>query len=1537
MNRQLLPSGLERDVGVLGLEGVERPEETWPTNESAYFFLSHTGRDGVKEELALPTKYFLEQVLGVEKAFLDQQDSILGERITKAIVKPAYKCTHALVLISPRFREQKWCVRELNTFLERKRREDIEVLLVLWKVENLDGFHPDTDKLVWLRAETHCSPNFMVQFLWPELIRKMGLRKMRSAALERHLVRQIESARGHGIIPPDHETFVKNYRNRARWIATLLIGSMVAILIALVSGSCPFPIALQRNHESPADKRLRAVLHPLSMGYDNYTIETSNKNFLNGTRQWVLDYFDEWLSDNHRPRVLVLFADPGVGKTAIMSRLVQERPTVVAAYYFCQYGHSQRDGAKRMMLSLIYRLCQKFPDYKDEISDIDFANIMGPDWNIDAIFTELMLTPLTHLTEPDERYVIFIDALDELASDSSKSELVACIRKHFHGLPSWINVLVSARPEAQLRGLRKFDVLPIERGSKNNQADLRHYLLNALNIHFPNEMLSSDREAAVGKIVSKCSGLFLYAKFAAESLASVEDPLTDPMAENLPAGLGDFYETSMKRLVVNPTESLAWNVLEMVLVAREPLHVELVQDLVGCSDYERKAVLDTLSSFLPVADRKIHVYHRSFAEWLAEDGREDDLYQIRTQSSEKKIARRCIEMLGGFDLEEVLLRTKKGEDGQPDQKLNYLLKYTLQHVASSKSDELFDKARALAIDIHFILARAKVMNAMGHANDCSALNEWKPDRVVELLGRSVRLSVSIVSTDERQLPGQLIGRLLGATSSLSETSLVREEVKSLIDQWKSIDYGFKWWCPITPSWEQANDACLMRIEEYSDRVGGIVWSPDGQRIATSGYNRDGTATSGPHRDETEHSVRIWDAASGEYLTEFARPPPSKDYDTDAKVVHYGLGSGDLFDFKLWLYAVAWSPDGKRLAAGLEDGRVGIWDTGSGGCLEVLSTSEKSKLVSIVWPQGGLRILSSMKNRTTQIWDVRPDHRLEIDSRCFKPVFSPDGRWIACSIDYVVRILDTSTGEFRDIRVGNATHHFSAPPYLSFSPDGSHIATLLRRKLRVWNITTNETVQEYVRDLNTSVEAYAHTDNVIWSPDGHSIALFLNGKVRIVAAVSGECLTELSSNPCRFAWAPGGSQIATASFPKQEDLRSTSTDYYTIDIDLDDNACSKSVQIWDTSLKNYGASHALQTLFSPVWSPDGTAIATVDLSKTGGLVISVLNATTGDPVTALTTAASTRSESLSCLKWSPDGAHLATTSSAKKVQIWHFSTSTSIGLMTNRKMPSDGRNVEWSPDGRLLASFGGRQELVGIWNTTGDHWISVRGRHSIVTSVAWTPDGNRIAAGYRSILVWNVRNNKCEQTLTGDSVVYSADNDWDLFLFQNQMRPGQMMRVFDISKKECVTVLTGHSDDVLSLAWSPDGHLIASASTDGTVRIWSTSSSECVDILWGNEAFQEVAWSRDGTKVAARDQKSFVHVWDIKSGREAHAASPYSPFPPLGFDLLEGGENSETVAELHTKEQRRSGRMVFAKSPEGQISFFELMSTAENRSQRIKQT
>ncbi|MFX1410253.1 MAG: protein kinase [Promethearchaeota archaeon] len=96
-----------------------------------------------------------------------------------------------------------------------------------------------------------------------------------------------------------------------------------------------------------------------------------------------------------------------------------------------------------------------------------------------------------------------------------------------------------------------------------------------------------------------------------------------------------------------------------------------------------------------------------------------------------------------------------------------------------------------------------------------------------------------------------------------------------------------------------------------------------------------------------------------------------------------------------------------------------------------------------------------------------------------------------------------------------------------------------------------------------------------------------------------------------------------------------------------------------------------------------------------------------------------------------------------------------------------------------------------------------------------------------------------------------------------------VRIWDWLAKKEICALKGHIGDVHSVAWSPDSQRLASASKDETVKIWDWSNRKLALTLRGHEGpVHSVTWSPDGQKIASGGEDSTVRIWNANTGQES---------------------------------------------------------------------
>ncbi|KKF93548.1 Vegetative incompatibility protein HET-E-1 [Ceratocystis platani] len=285
------------------------------------------------------------------------------------------------------------------------------------------------------------------------------------------------------------------------------------------------------------------------------------------------------------------------------------------------------------------------------------------------------------------------------------------------------------------------------------------------------------------------------------------------------------------------------------------------------------------------------------------------------------------------------------------------------------------------------------------------------------------------------------------------SALVFSPTNSLIRQ--QFSQGELDWIELKPRVGENWNACLQTFEGHYDYVTSVVFSNDGQKLASGSEDKTvkiWDATSG----SDDKTIKVWDATSGTleghggyvnslvFSNDGQRLASGSD---DETIKIWDATSGTCLQTlegdTSWVRSVVFSDDGQRLASGSEDNSVKIWDTTSGACLQKLKGHD-------YW-----RLASGSEDKMIKIWDATSGMYLKTleghEDQVISVVFSNDGQRLASSSsDYTARIWDTASGACLQTLDG----HDDSVASMTFSNDGQRLASGSNDEtIKIWDATS----------------------------------------------------------------------------------------------------------------------------------------------------------------------------------------------------------------------------------------------------------------------------------------------------------------------------------------------------------------------------------------------------------------------------------------------------------------------------------------------------
>lgn len=199
----------------------------------------------------------------------------------------------------------------------------------------------------------------------------------------------------------------------------------------------------------------------------------------------------------------------------------------------------------------------------------------------------------------------------------------------------------------------------------------------------------------------------------------------------------------------------------------------------------------------------------------------------------------------------------------------------------------------------------------------------------------------------------------------------------------------------------------------------------------------------------------------------------------------------------------------------------------------------------------------------------------------------------------------------------------------------------------------------------------------------------------------------------------------------------------------------------------------------------------------------------------------------------------------------------------------------------------------------------------VYTVAFTPDGKHFATGGGNPMIWDVASGEKQAVLEGHecpiySLAYSPDGrmlavaGW-----------GNKLTIWDVAIRRPRTTLTVEEGSVYSVAFSPDGALLACGSHDHKVYVWDWQVGRLIYAFNHGNVVRSVAFSPGGRTLASGDYDEVVNLWDLTCGQKRFTLKGRGivralVFAPNGGTLISGdNDHSLNFWEVATGKLRAS--------------------------------
>jgi WD40 repeat protein len=452
---------------------------------------------------------------------------------------------------------------------------------------------------------------------------------------------------------------------------------------------------------------------------------------------------------------------------------------------------------------------------------------------------------------------------------------------------------------------------------------------------------------------------------------------------------------------------------------------------------------------------------------------------------------------------------------------------------------------------------------------------------------------------------------------------------------------------------------------------------------------------------------------------------------------------------------------------------------------------------------------------------------------------------------------------------------SAVSQIAWSPDGDRIAAVLGDQLGIWDADSGE--------LTGGCEYDSTVRHMAWSPDGNLIAAGLkDGTAVIWDAGEEQAIHTLSDGGTAWpvvnlAWSPDGVTLVVSYDEGSIILWDAVGGKYLRHIEGHEWLAARYLEFISggrrlvTATGPADADAAASDRRAFVWDVE-TGIRVYVLGKRQGTVESLIR--------------------------SPNGKLLATSRSDDNIDLW---SDDGTLLLTLEGHTAGITALAISSDESMLASFAWKEaestgELI-VWETETGRVLNTTELPAAlpVTQIEWLPDGSGLlllSVDGLSLLEFDGEELQLQDRLEGSSEIDSIAFSPDGSLLAAGANNGVV--IWDMATQEPIHTLNQITGGKTSLAWSPDGVLLAVAGPE-QINLWDAQSGEYLLAFEGGG--DNLDWSADGSLLAYFTAGQVI-IADVQTGRVLQTigeASPGLAFRPDGLVLAVGRFDGDVVA------------------------------------------